>query len=96
MIVKNFFKLSAGHIALVGSIVPESHEYIFPSKADLYIDAQKIRTINIIGEDRFAGGNQEVIKGLRSIRTNDDILSQLISNSDKPIKLVIFIKSKID
>lgn len=36
MFVSEFFKLSVGHIALVGRIIPDIDKYIPNSKADLY------------------------------------------------------------
>ena len=91
MLVKEFFKLSAGHIALVGKIVPDLGMFIPTTKADLYLGEQKIKTINILGEDRFSGGSEEKRKGLRSLRTADDITKELNAKGDKPIKLVIYI-----
>lgn len=91
MLVKEFFKLSAG-IAFVGKIVPDLNEFIPVTKADLYIGEQKIKTIDILGEDRFSGGNEEKRKGLRSVRTGDDITNELNTKSDKPIKLVIYLE----
>lgn len=92
MLVNEFFKLSAGHIALVGKIVPDLDKFISTSKADLYIGEQKVKTINILGEDRFSGGNEEARRGIRSVRTDDDITNELNTKGDKPIKLVIYIE----
>jgi hypothetical protein len=93
MLVKEFFKLSAGHIAFVGKIVPDFDKLISTTKADLYIGEQKIKTINILGEDRFSGGDEEKRKGLRSVRTGDDITNELNAKGDKPIKLVIYVEN---
>lgn len=92
MFVSDFFELSVGHIALVGKIVPDVIKLIPKSNADLYIGGKKIKTINIIGEDRFSGGDKEKREGKRSIRTDDDIIDELKSRGDKEIKLVIYIK----
>lgn len=91
MFVSEFFKLSVGHIALVGTIIPDIDKFIPNSKADLYIGGQKIKTINIIGEDRFSGGDAEKRKGRRSVRTDDGIINELKANGNKEIKLVIYI-----
>jgi hypothetical protein len=92
MLVNEFFKLSSRRIALMGKIVPDFDKFIPTSKADLYIGEQKIKTINLLGEDRFSGGNDEKRKGLRSVRTGDDITNELNTKGDKPIKLVIYIE----
>ena len=93
MLVKEFFILSAGHIAFVGKISPDLDKLIPTAKADLYLAEQKIKTINILGEDRFSGGNDEKRKGLRSVRTVDDIANELNAKGDKQIKLVIYIEN---
>ncbi len=48
MLVNEFFKLSAGHIAFVGQIEPNLDRFIRASKADLYIGGQKVKAINIL------------------------------------------------
>mgnify|MGYP003402677608 FL=1 len=92
MFVSEFFKLSVGHIALVGTIIPDVDKFIPNSKADLYIGDQKVKTINIIGEDRFSGGDAEKRQGRRSVRTDNDIINELTVKGNKEIKLVIYIK----
>ncbi len=93
MLVNDFFKLSSGQIALVGKMSPSLDKFIPATKADLYIGEQKIETINILGEDRFSGGDEEKRKGLKSVRTGDDIITALNAKGDKSINLVIYIKS---
>jgi hypothetical protein len=91
MFVSEFFKLSVGHIALVGTIIPDIDKFIPNTRADLYIGDQKVKTINIIGEDRFSGGDAERRQGRRSVRTDDDITDELKTKGNKEIKLVIYI-----
>lgn len=91
MHVLEFFKLSSEHIALVGKIKPDINEFISGSKADLYIDDNHIKTITLIGEDRFSGGDREKRAGKRAVRTEDDIY-ELLSNSLNNIKLIIYDK----
>ncbi|MBV9576620.1 MAG: hypothetical protein JO149_08350 [Gammaproteobacteria bacterium] len=93
MLVNEFFNLSTGHIVLVGKIMPDLDKFISTTKADLYIGKEKIKTINILGEDRFSGGNEEKRKGLRVLRTTNDIVNELNAKGDKPIKLVIYIEN---
>ena len=93
MKVLEFFNLSAGHIAFVGKIVPDIKKLITQTKADLYIEGIKLKTINIIGEDRFSGGNEDKRNGMRSIRTDDDIIDVLKSYHGKAIKLIFYIKN---
>ena len=89
MKVLEFFHLSGGQIAFVGEIVPDINQFITQATADLYIENEKIKTIKIIGEDRFSGGDEEKRKGKRAIRTDDDIMSVLKLSSGKEIKLII-------
>lgn len=91
MLVSEFFKLSVEHIALVGTIIPDIDKFIPNTRADLYIGGQKVKTINIIGEDRFSGGDAERRQGRRSVRTDDDITDELKTKGNKEIKLVIYI-----
>jgi hypothetical protein len=86
MFVSKFFKLYSGHIALVGKIVPDIDKFISDSKADLYIGEEKVKTINIMGEDRFSGGDVEKIHRRRSVRTDDDIINELKAKGDKEVK----------
>ena len=90
MFISDFFKLSSGHIALVGRMVPDVESFIFKCKADLYIGNKKIKTINLIGEDRFSGVDKEKNRGIRAVRTEDDIITYLNEKGNGEIKLVIF------
>lgn len=90
MYVNDFFKLSTGHIVLVGKIVPDIEKFIGESKADLCINGKKIQTIHILGEDRFSGVNEEVRQGKRAIRTDDDISAILNAKIHEEIKLIIY------
>lgn len=94
MLVVEFFKLSTGQIALVGNVAPDLDMFIPACKADLYIDKQKIRTIQLIGEDRFLGVNEEKRQGKRSVRTEDDIIYELQTKGNKEARLIIFIDKR--
>jgi hypothetical protein len=89
MLVSGFFKLSSGHTAITGNIIPNIEKFIPKCKADIYIGGQKIQTIDLIGEDRFSGVDEEVRQGKRSVRTADNI-SELNSKNDKEVKLIIY------
>jgi hypothetical protein len=91
MYISDFFKLSTGHVALVGKLVPDIEKFIPKSKADLYVSGQKIKTINIIGEDRFSGVDEKIRQGNRAIRTDDDIISDMNTKPNQEIKLIIYI-----
>lgn len=89
MFVKHFFRLSSGHIAIVGSLVPNINSFIPPnSRADLYLSGKKIKTINIIGEDRFSGVDESIRQQKRSIRTDSEIPKEF--NLQSNAKLVIY------
>ena len=90
MFVTDFFKLSSGHIALTGNIIPNIEKFVPKSRADVYFGEQKVRTINLIGEDRFSGVDEAKRQGRRSVRTDDDIFSELKSKGNKEIKLIIY------
>ncbi len=89
LLVSDFFKLSVGHIALVGKIIPGSTRRISSTKADLYVNGEKIRTIKILGEDLFLGANKR--RDIRSIRTDDAIENELINVNQKKVKLIIYL-----
>ncbi len=89
MFISELFFLSSGHIAIVGKVTPNVKYYIpDDSIADLYVSGKKIKTIQIIGEDRFSGVDEEKPQGRRSLRTNSDIPKNLSGLPD--VKLVIF------
>lgn len=89
MLISDFFKLSSGHTAIVGKLIPNFPLFIPNNcKADLYIAGKKVKTINIIGEDRFSGVNETKRQGRRSVRTDSEI-SQELANL-KEAKLIIF------
>ena len=89
MYIKDFFRLSSGSVAIIGHIVPDIKNFIpSNSKADLYINDAKIKTINIVGEDRLSGGDESKRQGKRAVRTDSDIPNVLDSTSNA--KLVIY------
>ena len=89
MYIKDFFRLSSGHVAIVGNVVPDIENFIpSNSKADLYVDDEKVKTINIVGEDRFSGVDELRRQGKRSVRTDSAIPGALSSASNA--KLVIY------
>jgi hypothetical protein len=90
MRVDDFFNLSTGHIALVGKIIPNIEKFITKSKADLYVGNAKIKTIHIIGEDKFSGVNESIKQEKRAVRTDDDIIADLRTKI-REIKLIIYI-----
>lgn len=90
MTLSKFFKLSTGQTALVGKLIPDVGYPIPKTKADLYVGNKKIKTITIVGEDRFLNANKEKQKDRRAIRTNSDIAEDLNDLINQPIKLVIY------
>lgn len=90
MFISDFFKLSTGHIALVGKMLPNIEEPISKSKADLYIADSKVKTIDIIGEDRFIRADKEKLQDKRAIRTNENIIDILKVSANKKMRLVIY------
>src|SRR3990167_1796575 len=90
MQVTNYFKLSTGQIALVGNINPNVDQLLTECQVHLYIRNKKIRSINIIGEERFSQVNEQIRKGRRAVRTNDDIYHDLILADGAEIKLVFY------
>lgn len=89
MLVSEIFRLSSGHVAIVGNLNPNI-EGLIPNNcgADLYVSGKKVQRINIVGEDRFSGGDETMRKGRRSVRT-DSKISKDLSIADG-MKLVIF------
>lgn len=71
MRIVEHFKLSIGHIALVGYVEPSDCRHIPPSQAEVYINGKKMKAIDILGEDIFVGKN--VRRDVRAVRTGDDI-----------------------
>lgn len=92
MRVIEFFKFSSGSIALVGTLEPNINKFISNCKADLYVDGHHIKTITLVGEDFFSGGDREKHVGKRAVRTADDIYEQLSNSLDNNIKLTIYDK----
>lgn len=90
MLVTNYFKLSTGHIALAGTMNPDLDELLSRCKAYLYIGNKKVRSINIVGEDKFNRVNEEVRQNRRSVRTTDDIYEELSSAGNKQVHLVFY------
>jgi len=90
MLVSNYFKLSTGHIALVGTMKPDLDELLSRCKAYLYIGNKKVRSINIVGEDKFNRVKEEVRQNRRSVRTADDICEELKLAGNGQIKLVFY------
>lgn len=88
MYVLEYFKLSVGQIAFVGEIIPNINKFIPNCKADLYVGQSKVRTINIIGEDRFSGGDHDSRLAKRSLRTDADIANELKDMGKENIKLI--------
>ena len=69
MFISGMFRLSSGHTAIVGRVEPNI-EFLIPcnSKADLHVSGKKIKSINIIGEDKFLGVDEFKLQDRRSIR----------------------------
>ena len=89
MFISDFFKLSSGHVALVGRMLPDIENFIpNNSKADLYVSGEKVRSINIVGEDRFSGVDESKRQGKRSVRTDCDISENLKAMDN--VKLIIY------
>ena len=88
MNIQEIFHFSTGHTAFVGLLVPNIDTYITSThKADLLVNDKKIKSINIIGEDIFSGGNKRKQGQKRSIRTDTDISK--IQREDN-MKLIIY------
>ncbi len=88
MFISGLFKLSSGHMAIVGKISPDIESFIPDnSKAELYVSGERIKTINIMGEDRFSGVDQVKRQGQRSVRTDTEIPEKLDASK---AKLIIF------
>lgn len=90
MIVKNYFKLSIGHIALVGEIAQYENTFLRKCKAYLYVGDKKISSINIIGEDMFSGVNKDIWQKNRAVRTDDPIYETLKAIKNDQIKLIFY------
>ena len=90
MLVTNYFRLSTGHIAMAGTMKPNLDELLSQCKAYLYIGDRKIRTISIVGEDKFNRVNEEVRQNRRAVRTIDDIYGDLQTSSKEQIRLVFY------
>ncbi len=73
MTVIEYFKLSTGEIAFVGNVVPSNSIIMPKSKAEIFVNGKKVKTISIIGEDRFIGIDDSIKKNKRSIRVRDEI-----------------------
>ena len=63
MLVNDFFKLSVGHIAFVGKIVPDMDKFIPTSKADLYIGEKKLKLLIYWEKIDFPGGMRKKERG---------------------------------
>ena len=89
MLINDLFRLSSGHVAFVGRLEPNI-DYFVPSnsKADLYVSGKNIKTINIVGEDRFSGVDESKRQDKRSIRTDSVIPTELSNLSGA--KLIIY------
>lgn len=92
MLVNEYFKLSIGHIAFTGKIVPDIDLFIPKCEADLYIGKEKIKRINILGEDRFVRSHRDKRTNKKSARTDEDIYTELKESNHKKIKLIFLIK----
>ncbi len=89
MFINDFFKLSSGHIAIIGDLTPDVESFIpNNSKADLYVAGKKVKAINIIGEDIFSGVDKAKQRAQRSVRTDTDIPRDL--KAMRNAKLIIF------
>jgi hypothetical protein len=89
MLISDLFRLSSGHVAIVGKLFPDIENFIpNNSKADLYVAGEKIKTINILGEDRFSNVDETKRQGRRSVRTDTEIPKELDASSEA--KLIIF------
>lgn len=74
IIVTDFFKISTGHICIVGYVEPENHNFITSDyEAKILIDGAEERSLKILGQDIFARISNTVKNNKISIRTTDDL-----------------------
>ena len=90
MQLTDYFKLSTGHVALVGRLDEGYNEPLNKCQAYLYIGDKKVRSIHIVGEDQFSRVDESMRQGRRSVRTTDDVYQDLKSAKGEKIKLVFY------
>ena len=95
MLLTRYFKYSKEHVALIGIMQPNLDAILMECKADLYVDNEKLYSINILGEDYDFVTLDEATNVLqRLVITSDDIYDELklINNAEiiREIKLVFY------